>query len=78
MKVKSPFLVVNPKSYLYGQKSLELAKAADETAAAVGIPVLFTCPYADIRLIRENTACYRMRAVYGSADAGTRDGTHPS
>ena len=55
MKVKSPFLVVNPKSYLYGQKSLELAKAADETAAAVGIPVLFTCPYADIRLIRENT-----------------------
>ena len=55
MKIKSPFLVVNPKSYLYGQKSLELAKAADETAAAVGIPVLFTCPYADIRLIRENT-----------------------
>ena len=55
MKVKSPFLVVNPKSYLYGQKSLELAKAADETAEAVGIPVLFTCPFADIRLIRENT-----------------------
>ena len=26
-KVESPFLIVNPKSYLYGEKSLELAKA---------------------------------------------------
>ena len=55
MNLKSPFLVVNPKSYLYGQKSLELAKAADETAAEVGIDVLFTCPFTDLRLIRENT-----------------------
>ena len=29
-KVESPFLIVNPKSYLYGEKSLELAKAADK------------------------------------------------
>ena len=28
-KAESPFLIVNPKSYLYGEKSLELAKAAD-------------------------------------------------
>ena len=27
-----PFLVVNPKSYLYGEKSLTLAKAADSVA----------------------------------------------
>ena len=33
VKAERPFLIVNPKSYLYGQKSLELAKAADETAA---------------------------------------------
>lgn len=50
-----PFLVVNPKSYLYGEKSLELAKAADEVCRDVGIKVYFTCPYADIRMIRENT-----------------------
>ena len=29
-KAQSPFLIVNPKSYLYGKESLELAKAADQ------------------------------------------------
>lgn len=54
-KAKSPFLIVNPKSYLYGKKSLELAKAADKVAADTGLSMYFTCPYADIRLIKENT-----------------------
>ena len=54
-KTQGPFLVVNPKSYLYGQKSLELAKKVDEVCRDVGITVYFTCPYADVRLIRENT-----------------------
>ena len=52
---KKPFLVVNPKSYLYGQKSLELALAADRVAADTGLEIYFTCPYADIRLINEKT-----------------------
>ena len=55
VKAERPFLIVNPKSYLYGQKSLELALAADKTAAETGLQIFFTCPYADIRLIRENT-----------------------
>jgi len=54
-KAAKPFLVVNPKSYLYGNASLELAKASDKVAEEVGICVYFTCPYADIRLIKENT-----------------------
>ena len=54
-KVESPFLIVNPKSYLYGEKSLELAKAADKTAKETGLQIYFTRPYADIRLIKENT-----------------------
>lgn len=54
-KAETPFLIVNPKSYLYGQKSLELAKAADEVAKDTGLQIYFTCPYADIRMIRENT-----------------------
>ena len=53
-KAESPFLIVNPKSYLYGEKSLELAKAADKTAKETGLQIYFTCPYADIRLM-ENT-----------------------
>lgn len=49
------FLVVNPKSYLYGKKSLELAMAADKIAKDTGLDLYFTCPFADIRYIRENT-----------------------
>ena len=52
---KSPFLIVNPKSYLYGKKSLELALAADQVAADTGLLIYFTCTYADIRMIKENT-----------------------
>lgn len=50
-----PFLVVNPKSYLYGEKSLALAKAADVAAEKFGLTIFFTCPFADIRLIKANT-----------------------
>lgn len=55
MKKISPFLVVNPKSYLYGEKSLELAKVADEVANKTGLTIFFTCTFADIRLIKANT-----------------------
>ncbi len=54
-KADKPFFFVNPKSYLYGQELLRLAKASDEAARETGIDVYFTCPYADIRLISENT-----------------------
>lgn len=54
-KAQSPFLIVNPKSYLYGEESLELAKAADQVAKDTGLQIYFTCPYADIRMIKENT-----------------------
>ena len=54
-KVRVPFLVVNPKSYLYGEESLKLAKAADQAAAETGVEVLFTAPFADLRYIRQNT-----------------------
>lgn len=50
-----PFLIVNPKSYLYGEESLKLAKAADRAAEETGVEVMFTCPFADIRYIKENT-----------------------
>lgn len=50
-----PFLIVNPKSYLYGEESLKLAKAADRAAEEIGVEVMFTCPFADIRYIKENT-----------------------
>lgn len=57
-KAQSPFLIVNPKSYLYGKESLELAKAADQVAKDTGLQIYFTCPYADIRMIKENLDKY--------------------
>ena len=32
-KIKTPFFVFNPKSYLYGEELLKLANRADELAA---------------------------------------------
>ena len=63
-KVRTPFLIVNPKSYLYGEKSLELAKAADRVAEDTGVEIFFTCPFADIRYIAENTKNIIVTAQY--------------
>ncbi|WP_295163630.1 triose-phosphate isomerase [Selenomonas sp. F0473] len=51
----SPFLVVNPKSYLYGAEALALAQAADAAAKKTGLKIYFTCPFSDIRYIRAHT-----------------------
>ncbi len=53
--VSVPFMFVNPKSYLWGKESLALALACDEICARTGVMIFFTCTYADIRLIAENT-----------------------
>ncbi len=54
-KVTVPFLFVNPKSYLWGKESLALALAAYKICEETGVMIFFTCPYADLRLIAENT-----------------------
>lgn len=54
-KVTVPFLFVNPKSYLWGEESLELALACDKIVEETGVMIFFTCPYADIRMIAERT-----------------------
>jgi triosephosphate isomerase len=53
--VKNPFLVVNPKSYLYGKKILQLAESTDKIAEKSRLQIFFTCPFTDIRYIREHT-----------------------
>lgn len=53
--VSVPFLFVNPKSYLYGRESLELARAADRISEQYGLTIFYTCPYADLRLIAGET-----------------------
>ncbi len=55
-EITTPFLFVNPKSYLWGKESLELAKHADKVAKETGLTIFFTCPYADIRMIAKHTS----------------------
>lgn len=56
VKVKSPFFIFNPKSFLYGEDLLELAKVADQEAKKYpDISVLVTCPYADLAAVAQVT-----------------------
>lgn len=54
-KVGLPFFEIGPKSYLYGDDILELAKAADEASEKYGVDIIFTTPVVDIRRVREAT-----------------------
>lgn len=55
-KMKKPFFVFNPKSYLYGEELLKMAQKADEMAAKYPeIAVMVTVPFADISNIANQT-----------------------
>lgn len=54
-RVKVPFFEIGPKSYLYGDDILELAKAADAASEKYGVDIIFTTPVVDIRRVREAT-----------------------
>ncbi len=55
-KVKTPFFEIGPKSYLYGDDVLALAKAADAASAKYGVDIIFTCPVVDIRAVAQATS----------------------
>ena len=40
--IKAPFLIVNPKAYIYGKETLELAKICDELSKKYDIDIIFT------------------------------------
>lgn len=54
-KIKAPFFEIGPKSYLFGDDILELAKAADKASEKYDVDIIFTCPVVDIRRVKENT-----------------------
>jgi triosephosphate isomerase len=53
--IKPPFFEIGPKSYLYGEQVLKLARAADEASLKYEIPVIFTAPFQDIRMVAAET-----------------------
>lgn len=55
VSIRVPFFEIGIKNYIYGDKVLELAKAADGAAKEYGIDVLFIAPYTEIRRVAENT-----------------------
>ena len=57
VKLKKPFFVFNPKSYLYGEDLLALAKLADDTAQRYQdeISVFVTAPFSDLSSIAAKT-----------------------
>ncbi|QWT17639.1 triose-phosphate isomerase [Collinsella sp. zg1085] len=48
LSLRAPFFVVNPKSYLYGDALLSLAKKADELAHSYDLDILFTAQLIDL------------------------------
>lgn len=57
MTSKKPFFVFNPKSYLYGDALLSLARVADEEAGKYPeIAVYMTAPYAELKTIADATS----------------------
>ncbi len=63
-KIGTPFFIVNPKSYLYGEESLQLALVADKLAEKYDVEIFFTAPFADLANIKAHTKNLRVTAQH--------------
>ena len=54
-KIKAPFFEIGPKSYLYGEDVIELAKAADAASEKYGVDIIFTTPIVEIARVKAAT-----------------------
>ena len=53
--IKAPFFEIGPKSYLYGEDVIELAKAADAASVKYGVDIIFTTPIVEIARVKAAT-----------------------
>lgn len=53
--IRPPFFEIGPKSYLFGDDVLSLAKLADAASIKYDVDIIFTAPVVDIRRIAEST-----------------------
>lgn len=63
-KIRTPYFEVGTKNYVYGDKLLEYAIAADKAAEKYDIDVLFICPALEVRRVAENTKNLFVFATY--------------
>lgn len=55
LTVKPPFFEIGPKGYMYGERVLKLAKAADDASKKYDVRIIFTPQYTDIRMLADAT-----------------------
>lgn len=55
-EVNTPFFIFNPKSYLYGEELLKLARVADDLAKRNDISIFVTVPFTDVERIAAETS----------------------
>lgn len=53
--IKAPFFEIGPKSYLFGDDIVELAKAADAAAERYDVDIIFTTPLIELRRVKDAT-----------------------
>lgn len=63
-KIRTPYFEIGTKNYIYGDKVLEYAKAADAAAEKYDVDVLFITPAVEIRRVVENTKHLIVLAPY--------------
>ncbi len=63
-QIRTPYFEIGIKNYVYGQKTLELAKVADAAAEKYDLDVLFIVPAVDLRMVAENTKNLILIAAY--------------
>lgn len=62
--IRTPFFEIGTKNYIYGDKLLEYAQAADFAAQKYDIDVLFITPVVEIRRVVDNTTRLIVLAPY--------------
>ena len=62
--IRVPFFEVGTKNYVWGDKLLEYAKAADAAAEKYDVDVLFICPALEVRRVAENTKHLKVFVTY--------------
>ncbi len=55
LKIEPPFFEIGPKAFMYGERILKLAKAADKASARYDVRIILTPQYTDIRMLAEET-----------------------
>lgn len=55
LKIEPPFFEIGPKAFMYGERMLKLAKAADKASKKYDVRIILTPQYTDINLLARET-----------------------